>query len=175
MAITSKRSRWSAMASTSSSLSIQIPRSLRWLKRSACASHRDMGTRTFSPVTEAFSRSSGLGITTQLSSTIWPFLMSLGINALLERFNTDTPIGINEKLAFDAAFHIDAQNLFKYIRHFFPCEGRAKDVSQSCLVAGRAAQGNLVPFLALLIHTQNTDITHVVMATSVHATRNIQV
>ena len=38
-----------------------------------------------------------------------------------------------------------------------------------------AAQGDLIKLGTFLVHTQNTNMTHVVMTTGIHTTGNVQI
>jgi len=58
----------------------------------------------------------------QLSVTISPCLISLGINSLLKRFDSCAAVGIQECLFFLAQIDVGIQNTADDIRHIFALE-----------------------------------------------------
>src|SRR5690606_41057681 len=61
------------------------------------------------------------------------------------------------------------------VGHVVLGERRAEDLPQAGVATGTAAQGYLVELRALLIHAENADMAHVMVAAGVHAAGDIQV
>nr|GFA29209.1 hypothetical protein [Tanacetum cinerariifolium] len=111
----------------------------------------------------------------QVSSMTSLFLMIRCIDALLERVDADALIGVDEALVFVAFLDINVDQLLDNVRHGVLCEGRTQDFAQAGVATGAAAQRHLIELFAFLVHAQNADMADVVVATGVHAARNIQV
>src|SRR5476649_184312 len=173
--MTWKCSTSSPSSSASSSASSHTPRPpSRALRAWACSRQRASGTIRSSQL-DRLSKLVSLGSKCQVSSTTWLFLMIRCIDALLERVDADTLVGIDETLVFVALLDVHVDQLLDDIRHDVLSEGRAKDLAQAGVTAGATTQGDLIELFAFLVHAQNADVPHVVVTTSVHAAGNVQV
>src|SRR5690606_25834640 len=118
--------------------------------------------------------SSSAPISCQLSSTMALPLISFGIDCLLERVDADALEGVEKGLLRLAPVHIDLEDFGDHIGHVLLVEGGPQHAAQAGLLAGAAAELDLVELLAFLVHPQNPDIAHVVVAAGVHAAGNIE-
>src|SRR5690554_2506745 len=114
-------------------------------------------------------------ICSQLFSMSLPSLISWGIHSLLERLYANTFVGIDKQLTFVAQLDIQVGDLLNHVNHFVSIERRADLVANAGHFIAAAAKGDLIKLLAFFIHTKNTDVANMVMATGVHAARDIQI
>src|SRR5690606_18798723 len=162
-------SSWLATGSMSSSLSIQGASSRPSPPLSA--SQRAMGT---SSLPAGRSPAKSAGIHCQSLSMMDSPLMSLGIDALLERGEADTGIGVDELLVPLAVLHVDGEDFFDHVRHFVLVERGPEHVAETGVVIGAAAQLDLVELLTLLVDAEDTDIAHMVVAAGIHAAGDVE-
>src|SRR6266567_5419753 len=136
--------------------------------------HSSSGTMTGTPpatsASETASRSRA-----QPSSTIARSLMSDGINALLERLDAQSADGIDEALVLVPPLDVDVDQARHDVGHLLRRERRSDDLAQRGLFPLVAADGDLVPLLAVLIHAEHADVADVVMPAGIHAARDIEV
>src|SRR5690554_8053160 len=97
-----------------------------------------------------------------------------GIDPLLEGFEADTAIGVEEGLAVAALTDVDLKQGIDHFRDLLAAEGGAEDLTQRRFVALGATQRDLVPLLALLVDAEDADLAHVVVAAGVHAAGDIE-
>jgi hypothetical protein len=69
---------------------------------------------------------------------------------------------------------IDLQQAVDHFRHLGGRERRADDLADRGLVALGAAERHLVPLAAVLVHAQDADVAHVVVAAGVDAAGDVQ-
>src|SRR5687767_6823125 len=107
--------------------------------------------------------------------------MSVAIDAFLERFDADAMHHVDEALGLAvAALEIAGDELLDNVRNIGtrkggsqnPPQGRFGSALGPALVA---ADLDLVPLLAVLIHAEDADVADVVVAAGVHAARNVEV
>src|SRR5690349_16016244 len=96
------------------------------------------------PITDSSSAS-----VRQVSWAICPSLIR-AIQTILERCLADAAIGVEEPLAGVAFAQIDIDQRLHRIDDLFGREGRADDLADVGVLGGRAAQGHLIEFLAVL-------------------------
>src|SRR5690606_27075986 len=172
--MTAKCSRSSAMLSASSSASSQTPRRpSRALSAWACSSHMARGTMT-SPALVNWSSVASLGSSSQVSGTTWLSLIICRINTLLERGYTNALVGVDEALFRGAVLDVNIDQLLHHGRHLVGGEGGAEDLADGRVTARFATQGHLVELLTFLVHTEDADVTDVVVTTGVHAAGDVQ-
>src|ERR1700757_2489910 len=122
-----------------------------------------------SSASEAPSRSSA-----QRSSAMAPFLMSRGIDALLERLETEPAHGIDEMLVVVPALDVDLDQPRNHFGHLVRRERRADHLAQRGAFALRTADRHLVPLLAVLVDAEHADVADVMMAAGVHAAGHVE-
>ena len=71
-------------------------------------------------------------------------------------------------------FGIDVDQRFDDQRHFIGIKGRADHLADCGLIALLAADGDLIPLLAILIDAEDADVGHMMMTAGIHATRNVE-
>src|SRR5215831_4478223 len=108
-------------------------------------------------------------------------LMMIAIHAFLEWIETGAPHDVDEALfgAF-APLQIDLDQLLDDIGNLRPRERGSDHLSHRGGRAGTgqplvAADGNLVPLLAVLVHAEDADVADVVVAAGVHAPGDVEV
>src|ERR1700728_4483793 len=85
------------------------------------------------------------------------------IDALLERLGRDAADGVNESLILVAQLAIHIENALHGGRDLFLRHRGTNDVPEAAGFARRAADGDLVPLLAVLIHAQDADVADVMV------------
>src|SRR5262245_32112881 len=106
------------------------------------------------------------------SSTI-PVSLNSGIDAILERLDTDTPIGVDEALAFVARLEIGRDQGIDRLDHLVRLHRRPEDRAERGLAeVDIAAQADLVELDPVLVDAQDADVANMVMAAGVDATRD---
>jgi len=103
-------------------------------------------------------------------SAMAPSMITLPIDALLERVHANALVGVDKRLVFEAFFHVELDDVFHHIGDLIRLERRAQFLADTGFPVTTAAQGDLVELLAFLVHTENTDVANVVVTTGVHAT-----
>src|SRR5690606_27608354 len=88
----------------------------------------------------------------------WVSLMYVGIHGLLERGDAGTPECVEEPLAVLAFAQIDLDQLLDGLGDLLVRQGGAQDGAQRRVFGARAAQGDLVELLALLIDAKDADV-----------------
>src|SRR5690606_9906381 len=141
------------------------------------ASHRSAGIKTgLSSGISMDSPAAGRGTTTQSSLRIVPSAaITSGIYPLLERIQTDPAIAVQKGFLFRPVFHVNIDQLGDDLWHFLTSEGRPQNLADGGVVVRRSTQADLIELFAFLVDTQNTDVAHVMVATGVHAARNVEV
>src|SRR3989338_1289667 len=99
--------------------------------------------------------------------------ISLGIDSLLEGLEAEAPIGVEEALAVGPDGEIGADQLVNGGGDLVGRQGRTQDLADRGVFRARAAQRQLVEFLALLIDAQDADVGHVVVAAGVDAAADL--
>src|SRR2546425_12546516 len=110
-----------------------------------------------------------------LSVAIRRPLMSVAINAFLERFDADALHHVDEALGFAVApVQVGLDEALDDVGNIGAREGRSDYFSKRSrrLIP---ADLDLVPLLAVLIDAQDADVPDVVVAAGVHAARDVQV
>src|SRR2546425_459644 len=110
-----------------------------------------------------------------LSVAIRRPLMSVAINAFLERFDADALHHVDEALGFAVALlQIGLDEALDDVGDIGAREGRSDHFSKR---SGRLipADLDLVPLLAVLVDAEDADVPDVVVAAGVHAARDVQV
>src|SRR5581483_8948134 len=101
--------------------------------------------------------------------------LRIAIELLLERIETDAAVGFQEPLiGIGPLLQIDVHDGLDGIRDLVDRESRSHDLADRRIVLGRAAEGDLVKFLALLIDTKDADIAGVVMAAGIDAAGDVE-
>src|SRR2546430_2123878 len=110
-----------------------------------------------------------------LSATTRRPLIRLAIDIFLERCDTDAVHHVDEALCVAVALReIAVDQPLDDVGHLGACERRTDDFAKRRLeprayLALVAADLDLVPLLAVLIHAEDADVAHVVVAARVHA------
>src|ERR1700678_527302 len=147
---TARRGRLSASSSTASFGSIRTPSlrpsaSRRW--PSAWKRCSDTITSPGGIISSSVTVVNG----SSAAAALWPFhLMSVGIDSLLERGHAGAPEGIEEALAALAFAHVDVDQVLHRVAHLVGRQRGPEDLPQRGVGLGRAAEADLVEFLALL-------------------------
>ncbi|RMU71751.1 hypothetical protein ALP24_05638 [Pseudomonas syringae pv. aptata] len=163
------------MSSASSSLSSHTPRPpSRALSACACSRHSASGTIRSSQF-DRLSKVVSLGNRCQVSSMTSLFLMIRCIDALLERVNANTLVGVDETLVFGPFFNVDVDQLLDHVRHRLLRKGGAENLAQARVTAGAAAKRDLIELFTFLVHAQHADMADMVVPAGVHAAGDIQV
>src|ERR1700761_9731066 len=92
------------------------------------------------------------------------------IGALLEGLDTNPADCLNEALAINTLGTVDLDNPLDRRGDFALRHGRPDHLAEGGKAIHRATERNLVPLFTMLIHTENADVSHVVVAAGVHAT-----
>src|SRR5918992_955181 len=95
------------------------------------------------------------------------------IDPRLEGFNPDPAIGVEETLALESAFDIGIQDLSQRISHFGFGDSWTQAVTERGIVFRGPTERDLVILFALLIHPEDTDVPHMMMAAGIHAARHL--
>src|SRR5512144_544482 len=95
------------------------------------------------------------GSSVQRSSTSAPFLMSCGIDALLERIDADAAHRVDEGLLGFPALDENVDDLRDHVGHFGGGERRSDHLPERGVEALRAADRDLVPLLAALVDAED--------------------
>src|SRR5687768_7037389 len=102
-------------------------------------------------------------------------LMSVAIDAFLERFDADAMHDVHEALGVAVAvLDIGLNEFLYYIGHVRARERRADNLPQ-CRGRLVTPDLHLVPLFAVLIDTEDADVADVVLPAGVHAARDIEV
>src|SRR6185295_15527638 len=129
--------------------------------RPANAARSSVGSNT--------TRSGGEG-----SATICRFLIKVGIDVLFEWFYSDAVHHVDKALVLAVAqLEVGVDQAFDDVGNVGACERRPDDPADPSLL--RAADGDLVPLLAVLVDAKNPYVADVMVAAGVHAAGNIQV
>src|SRR5688572_11999258 len=181
-ATTPKCPRSPAMAPGSSLLSSQTPRRpARLSSASRRSSHNASGTMR-SPAGSSAGNlpSAAASSRCQGSATTFRSLI-IAINTLLERFQADAPDHVDETLDLALApLEVKPDELFDHVGNVLLRERRPDHLSDTRRRPGAreplvAADRDLVPLLAVLVHAEDADVAHVVMAAGIHAARDVEV
>src|SRR5450755_3163021 len=105
----------------------------------------------------------------QSSATISRCRSTRRIDALLERAHADAAIGVYEALALVAPLAIDIDDALYGIGHGALRHGGTDHLAQCGEAVHRAAEGDLIPLLAVLLDAENPDVSDVMMAAGIHA------
>src|ERR1043166_1421748 len=92
-----------------------------------------------------------------------------GIGALLERFETQAPHGVEKAFAAFAPLQINLHHALDRVGNLLGAEGRPQDVADAGVLGARAPQLQLVEFHAFLVDAQNADVSGMMVAASVDA------
>src|SRR3954471_11643263 len=118
----------------------------------------------------------------ELSLTTRRPLMSVAIDAFLERFNADAVHYVDEALGFAVAMlEVAVDQALDDPRYVRARERRTNDPAQRRAYFTDArftlitADLDLVPLLAVLVDAEDADMADVVMAAGVHAARDVEV
>src|SRR5712692_1205537 len=110
----------------------------------------------------------------QSSSTMRPSRSSRrGIHSFLKRFHAETAHDIQEAFIRLPPFDVHLEQTRNRLGYVELGHRGTDDLSQGCIVARRAADGDLVPLLAALIDAENADVTHMMMSAGIHAPRHL--
>src|SRR5687767_2831256 len=102
-------------------------------------------------------------------------LMRRRIHFGLEGSDADATEGIEEPFLFLPMLDENIDDAFDGLGDVGVRDGRADHLAERRVVAaGRTAEGDLVPLLAVLIHAENADVADRVMAAAIHAARHLQ-
>src|SRR6185369_1152929 len=102
-------------------------------------------------------------------------LLVLAVDARLEGGDADALDGVHEELVGMAQLEVGLDERGDHIRHLGRGEGRADHLSQRGVVALAAADRDLVPLAAVLVHAEDADVAHVMVAARIHAARDVEV
>src|SRR4029077_13115475 len=120
------------------------------------------------------SSSTTAGYGSSAASARWPVhLMSAGIDRLLEGGQSRAAEGVEEALAVLAFAQIDLDHAVDGVSDLVGRHGRAQHLAKASVRLGRAAEGELVKLLALLIDAQDADGADVVVAAGVDAAADL--
>src|SRR5215470_10370407 len=128
------------------------------------------GTPSGMSATAAASRSS-----VQASSITARSLMSFGIDALLEGLDPEPAHRIDEAFVLVAPLDVDIDQPLDDAGHFSGRERRPDHLAQGRMFALIAADGDLVPLLAVLVDAEHANVADVVMAAGVHAAGDVEI
>src|SRR5262245_4732129 len=104
-----------------------------------------------------------------------PFLMS-GIDAFLERFDAETRDRFDKGLLrARPQFEVGGDHLFHHVDDLGVGHGWPEQHAKSGMLVRASAQGHLKELLAVLLDAKDADMAHVVMATGVDASGDIDV
>src|SRR6266702_8112608 len=132
---------------------------------------RSAGTRMSPPSGSVVSTAS----LTKLSSAIFPPLTS-GIDALLERFDTEALYRVDEQLLRPLAqSQISFHDVLDDVGNLVELDAGADQIAKRGALVGTAADGDLVDLLAVLLDTENADMADMVMATGIDAAGDVDV
>src|SRR5918999_5520241 len=95
------------------------------------------------------------------------------IDPRLEGFDPDPAIGVEETFVLESAFDIDIQDLSQRIGHLDLGDGRTQAVTERGIVFRGPTKRDLVILFALLIHPEDADVSHMMMAAGIHATGHL--
>src|ERR1700722_3157750 len=104
----------------------------------------------------------------QLSATISRRLSTRRIDALLEGCEADAAIGVDQALAVVAPFAVHLDDALDGFRHGALRHRRPDHLTQGGEAVDRAAERDLIPLLAVLLHAQDADVSHMVMTAGIH-------
>src|SRR6202012_5455696 len=96
-------------------------------------------------------------------------LISFGIDRGLEGGETNPPVSVHEALAALTFLEEGVDQGVDGRRNLVVTQRGAQHVAQRRVLRARAAQGELIVFLTLLIDAQDADVAHVVVAAGVDA------
>ena len=102
-----------------------------------------------------------------------------GVGGGFEGLDTHTLVGVDEGLALVAVGAVGVEQGFDHVGHFGGGKRWANDFAghgfarQACAVG--AAEGDLVPLLAVFVDAEHADVAAVVVAAGVDATADVQV
>src|SRR6478735_12235620 len=96
-------------------------------------------------------------------------LMSVAIHPFGERLDTHATHGLQEFLAVLALLDVHIEQLRDGCGHFALGHRRTDDLAQRTGAAGRAADGDLVPLLAMLVDAEDADVADMMVPAGVHA------
>src|SRR5579863_9491795 len=91
------------------------------------------------------------------------------IDALPERFESDSAQRVDETLTLVAQPAIGLDNPLDGPRHLIPWQRRTDHLAERREAVGRAAEGELVPLLAALLDAEDADVADVMVAAAIHA------
>src|SRR5580704_7911271 len=96
------------------------------------------------------------------------------IDSLPEGLDSNAPHGLQELLVLTVALaHIHLEQFADRVRHAILCYRGTQHFSERGGTGWRAADGDLIPLLAVLIDAENADMAHVMMPAGVHAARHL--
>src|SRR5579883_590950 len=96
------------------------------------------------------------------------------IGLLLERGDPEALHRVDEALALAAHAAVDLEDALEGRRDLALGDARADDLPERGEAVDRAAEGDLVPLLAVLIDTEDPDVADVVMPAGIHAAGHLQ-
>src|SRR5262245_17771331 len=133
------------------------------------ARKRAAGTMTGTP--------SGIGASSRIrkyrSATMRAALTS-GIDSLLEWFDADAFDRIEKNLVRPLTqLQVGSNNVFDDVRHFGIRHRRTDQRAKLGILVGAPADGHLEVFLAVLLDAKEADVTDVVVAAGIDATRDV--
>src|SRR5689334_6177106 len=118
----------------------------------------------------------------ELSLTTRRPLMSVAIDAFLERFDADAVHYVDEALGIAVAMlQVGMDQLLDDVGDVRARERRADDLAKAGAVPARtgfaliSADLDLVPLLAVLIDAEDADVADMVVAAGIHAARDVEV
>src|SRR6266702_403367 len=122
---------------------------------------------------------SGSGVSTasltKPSSAIFPPLTS-GIDALLERFDTEALHRVDEQLLRPLAQHqISFHDVLDDVGNLVELDAGADQIAKRGALIGTAADGDLVDLLAILPDAENADMADMMMAAGIDAAGDVDV
>src|SRR3569623_239202 len=130
-------------------------------------------TRTARSLTPRSSASASASSATSFRAASGAPASSSLIDGLPEGLRAGAAHGVDELFAVLADGEIEVEHPLDGGRHFGGGQALADDLAQRGLLVGRAADGDLVEFLALLIDAQDADVADVVGAAGVDAARHV--
>src|SRR5690554_3823297 len=98
-----------------------------------------------------------------------------GIDPLLEWFNTNTAIGIQEGFFLGPFVDIHINDLGNHFGHLVPCKRGPQDLANGSLMMGIATETDLIELFAFLVNAQHANVSNVVVATGIHAAGDVEV
>src|SRR3984957_3419882 len=105
----------------------------------------------------------------QSSATISRRLSTRRIDTLLEGCEADAAIGVDEALAVVAPLAVHLDDALDGFRHGAVRDRGPDHLTQGGKAVDRAAERDLIPLLAVLLHAQDADVSHMVMTAGIHA------